>query len=809
MGCARNLLPSRERFLIPGRFAWTAGLGLALLLFPRPAHAVITLLTPLRAVLQDEQLIFRAKITDLAASRPGMRLALDRNLKGKPPFGTLLVSLAGDNQGQKEREQLLKRLAKDLPLVVFASQSGKGYIAFGYSNGTWFQMVGEGTRWRFTHCEPYLRRTFKGTTADMCKTIVDGLAGAKAPPDPDPKVEPGFGPEVPPAPKPEKKSGVSCHGPFFAVIPTFVVIGPVALLAALFPAVFGGLALFLRRWTVLLAALSLGSTLYFLHSWFNGWLQETWWGSAQGLWIALALVSLAGMAWSWARHRNAVAQGGSEVKRLRRGDEFVLHLLSCACVGVAVYYWAKGDHFRLIWKQVLLALAIPVWAGSLYALYLRFSAGRGIRSPILSAESVMLTAMAIACLGFSATQSPSPIEAVPVTDSDSGSPSAEPAAKLLSVKWVFRPKDRGSITSSPLVDGDFVYIGTAHQRGFSQRGGLYCLDRHTGKEHWVFDAGGEMKPVFSSPCVSEGRLYVGEGFHQDSECKLYCINAKDGTKLWDFPTQSHTESSPCVVGGRVFFGAGDDGVYCVDAVTGKERWHFRGLHVDSSPAVVGERVYAGSGYGRPEIFCLDAKTGDLHWRNFVDLPAFASPVVYDGQVFFGIGTGDLLTSSDSPAGALLCVDSKDGNIVWRFNVSDGVHGKPAVDGRRVFFGSRDGTLYCVSQADGLLQWKQDLGSPVVTSPALARPSSQRSSAVYAIATEGAVCCFSPASGHVDWKLNVGDASQGKAQLVSSPALATDRIEERERHWLYFGVWLNDPLSSTAAVYCLEDELAEP
>jgi outer membrane protein assembly factor BamB len=793
---------------MPGRFAWTAGLGLALLLFARPAQAVITLLTPLRAVLQDEQLIFRAKITDVSASRPGMRLALDGNLKGTLPFDTLSVSLTGDNQGQKEREQLLKRLAKDLPLVVFASQSGKGYIAFGYSNGTWFQMVGQGIQWRFTHCEPYLRRTFKGTTADMCKTIVDGLAGTKAPPDPDPNVKPGFGPEVPSAPMPEKKSDASCHGPFFAVIPTFVVIGPVAVLAALFPAVFGGLALFLRRWTVLLAVASLGSTLYFLRAWFYGWLQETWWGSARGLWTALALVSLAGVAWSWARHRKAVTQGRPELQRLRRGDELALHLLSCVCLGVALYYWAKGDDFRLLWKQALLALAIPVWAGTLYALYLRLSADSWPRSPILSAESVMLSVLAIACLGLSAAQPPSPFEGVPVTDTYRDSPSAEPAAKLLPVRWVFRPKDRGSITSSPLVDGSFVYIGAAHQRGFSQRGGVYCLDRHTGEERWVFNAGGEMKPVFSSPCIAEGRLYVGEGFHQDAECKLYCINAKDGTKLWDFPTQSHTESSPCVDGGRVFFGAGDDGVYCVDAVTGKERWHFRGLHVDSSPAVVGERVYAGSGYGHPEIFCLDAKTGDVKWRNVVDLPAFASPVVYGGHVFFGIGTGDLLTSSDSPAGALLCVDAKDGNIVWRFNVADGVHGKPAVDGDRVFFGSRDGNLYCVGQDDGQLRWKRDLGSPVVTSPALARSSPQRNGAVYAIATSGTVCCLRPAGGHVDWKLSVGDGSQGKAQLVSSPALVTDRKEEGERHWLYFGVWLNDPLSSTAAVYCLEDELVQ-
>ena len=53
-------------------------------------------------------------------------------------------------------------------------------------------------------------------------------------------------------------------------------------------------------------------------------------------------------------------------------------------------------------------------------------------------------------------------------------------------------------------------------------------------------------------------------------CKLYCIHAAKGEKLWEFATKGHTESSPRVIDGRVYFGAGDDGLYCVDAITGEE-----------------------------------------------------------------------------------------------------------------------------------------------------------------------------------------------------------------------------------------------
>src|SRR5262249_38453594 len=109
----------------------------------------------------------------------------------------------------KHTPQMLRRLAKDLPVVLFVARGQKGdYIAFGYTNGTWFQLLGhkdgEAVRWAFTHAEPYLRRTFKGTTAELRRGL-EGAQKGKKPPAPDPKAEPGLGPEVEsrvPAPAP-------------------------------------------------------------------------------------------------------------------------------------------------------------------------------------------------------------------------------------------------------------------------------------------------------------------------------------------------------------------------------------------------------------------------------------------------------------------------------------------------------------------------------------------------------------------------------------------------------------------------------
>src|SRR5262245_12448265 len=107
------------------------------------------------------------------------------------------------------------------------------------------------------------------------------------------------------------------------------------------------------------------------------------------------------------------------------------------------------------------------------------------------------------------------------------------------VIWTFEPDERGAIWSSPLVTNERIYAGVIHDVGLSTAGAVYCLDRATGKVIWKFDDDGRMQHMFSSPCFWENRLYIGEGMHQNFECKLYCLNAESGVKLWDFAVGNH------------------------------------------------------------------------------------------------------------------------------------------------------------------------------------------------------------------------------------------------------------------------------
>jgi len=140
---------------------------------------------------------------------------VDEQLKGKVPFEKLFMALAADKETAREYNKpsyLLKRLAAQQTVIFFADAKEGAFapirrgnmVLFLYANGTWVQFaaVTEDKQTSlpiaFHHFEPYLRRTFKGPTAEMRQVVIDGLSGKKAPPPYDPKEPGGFGPELKP-----------------------------------------------------------------------------------------------------------------------------------------------------------------------------------------------------------------------------------------------------------------------------------------------------------------------------------------------------------------------------------------------------------------------------------------------------------------------------------------------------------------------------------------------------------------------------------------------------------------------------------
>ncbi len=734
-----------------------------LLALAAPAPALVTRPTHLQDMLTEATVILVAKVESLDEKRPAMVLTAGEVLKGKPGWKKLSVLLEGDARARKldERPQLLKRLAAGQALVLLATKLDSDYAGYAFTNGTWFSLTGTAVdgevRWRFNHLEPYLRRTFHGTTAEMIATVKEALAGKRKAPPYDEKVKPGLGPEAE-----AKKTGMIRREVERqrAVIPTVLVGGPLALLALLFPTVFGGW----RRWLALLSTAGTNLTLVSLQWWFADSLVGSWRGTPQALWTAMAVVSVVGLVWAWNRHTRAVQLG--EAPLLAGRIEFlalaVTSLLGAATV--AVCRLLQQPLSSPMWLPVV-AFIVAIWAGTAYVGWTWLRGARLV--PAWATEAVVLTGLALACVILA------PL--LPSRGVAGGLETARPGATTVELVWTFRLPDKGAISSSPLAAGERVYVAAGHDSVFRPYGALYCLDRTTGAVIWTFHDGRRMKQVFSSPVVVGGKLYIGEGFHQDSECKVYCLDAATGKKLWDFPTRSHTEATPFVADGRVYVGAGDDGLYCLDAATGAQVWNFPGFHIDAGALVVGDRVYGGCGVGDEHkttcVFCLDAKTGKPRWRVGTALPVWSRPVVSGGRVYVGTGNGRLNESAERPAGEVLCLRADDGAEVWRKPLPDGVLAPLSLDRERVYFGCRDRGFYARRRADGALAWRRELGSPIVAGAAVAGCACcETASRLYVAGSAGLLTCLEPATGEVLWSKDLVERTKVPVEVIATPAL---------------------------------------
>lgn len=382
-------------------------------------------------------------------------------------------------------------------------------------------------------------------------------------------------------------------------------------------------------------------------------------------------------------------------------------------------------------------------------------------------------------------------------------PPPEPGPPAPAVLWTYEAVARGAFVASPRVAGPHLFLTAIRDRGLSPAGAVLCLDRAVHQLLWEFDDGGAMLHSFSTPAAAGGRLFVGEGMHANFDCHLYALDAATGRKLWAAPCASHVESNPQVADGKVYVGAGDEGVLCLDAASGRRLWWSEGpAHVDASPVLAGGRVYAASGVSRrvpavAGLFALDAATGHTAWRTPTGLPAWATPALDGGALFAGLGNGRLTEKPrppERPAGAVVCLDADTGAVRWRFDGCDAVFGAPAVDGQRVYAGSRDGGCYALDRATGAVIWRHELGSPVAAGPVWA------AGRVVAVGSAGRVCGLDPETGAVAWALELPRPGGLRPRVLAAPAVA----DEGEGGCLiYVATELMGTASNAAVLYCLK------
>lgn len=822
------------------------------------AFAVIKKLTPLKEVLDAEEFIFVGEVDKVDPEKPSVVFKFTEHLKGKAPFERLPVNLTGDHFAKKDdhTKAMLERLVEKRKAVFFVSLVGKEYSCFGFMEGTWFQLRGtkdgDAVRWAFLHCEPYFRRTFKGTTAELKTIVTECLAGKRKPPEPDEKEPPGYGP----VPEKEKKLPEQAGGrrqetgdrrqdhsvlstpyssaPLFGVIPSFVLLGPLALIAALFPGVAAGMAASLKRWRVFFVIAGVNSSLALVYLGLREFdlLPNHPAASPQMYGLYLLAVTAIGLQWAGRRYRTFAVTEPSITETPSRKELFILLGITAGVMALA-----GGTALYAGWREAVLlpgnvssglgkeftAIALGLFAATLYAGYrmLTKSVGEAPTRMSLSGETVALGAVFL--FGATVVVGTWPYEKGPgalVGELGDAGVAEQDGPKLDTVQLWFETADFHEVMSSVNVVGERVYFGVGKQTGFRSGGAVFCLDRASGKEVWRFTDDDSLKPVFATPTFSSGHVYAGEGLHTDVERRLFRLDAATGKPSWPNPvaTLSHTEGSPRVVNGKVYFSAGDDGLYCVTANDGAKVWHFQGseqkLHIDTPPAVANGRVFAGSGYNTFALLAIDAEKGTEIWRTPVKLRSFGPPLVLGNQVVYGLGTGnlteDLATESEEgipretqPAGAVMCVDAATGQEAWRYDTPKSVHTALAADARTVYAACRDGYLYALDRKTGKMRWKRSLGSALAAGPAVASyAGGALTLAVYAVSQEGLVACVSPIDGKVLWTRDLRAQVEREVQVISTPVL----IDEGSRRTLFFGAMLTtrNNGAKTAVAFRIED-----
>ncbi len=235
-----------------------------------------------------------------------------------------------------------------------------------------------------------------------------------------------------------------------------------------------------------------------------------------------------------------------------------------------------------------------------------------------------------------------------------------------------------SLATTQLKSEDFPQWRGPHRDGHSSETGLLQEWPATGPRLlWQVNHVGA---GYSTPSVVGDRIYLIS--NEGSGESVIALSTKDGSRVWatqigqvgrpdQQPSYPGARSTP-TVDGDVLFALGSDGdLVCLDARSGKGKWHknlrsdFSGMYgtwaYAESPLVDGDRLVCTPGGTEATMIALNKHTGELIWKCAVPEGSAAGYSSVVSAELSGVKQYvQFLTSG------LMGVDAATGKLLWRF-----------------------------------------------------------------------------------------------------------------------------------------------
>ncbi len=147
------------------------------------------------------------------------------------------------------------------------------------------------------------------------------------------------------------------------------------------------------------------------------------------------------------------------------------------------------------------------------------------------------------------------------------------------------------VGSSAAVHKGWAYVGTFGNQ-------ILGIDLAQGQVGWTYQHPVRQFPFYASAAVTDQYLVIG-----GRDKLVHALHPQSGEPLWSFAAQARVDSSPVIVGERVFFGTDGGVLMALDLATGQEQWRFAtGAAIAASPAVAAGRLVIGATDGQLYVF---------------------------------------------------------------------------------------------------------------------------------------------------------------------------------------------------------------